>query len=115
MTELERIKYIGTNHPRGIVDRSESGLFAAWRIGEAQVRRSRPLQDRPCQRLQGRRRSRDELCRRRHTAVPLHITVAMAEAMALGANSRVFTGFQKIHTLDPRDGFRKPATTPFSN
>src|SRR5215510_15957651 len=110
MTELERIKYIGTNHPRGIVDRSESGLFAAWRIGEAQARRSRPLQARPCQRLQGRRRSRDELYRRRHTAVPLRNTVAMVEAMALNANARVFTGFQKITAFDPRDGFWKPAT-----
>src|SRR5262249_50716574 len=50
----------GTYRPHGAVARREPGLVAAWRIGEAQARRARPLQDRPCQRFQGRRRSRDE-------------------------------------------------------
>src|SRR5262245_45632093 len=101
----ENQKHRGTNHPRGTVARREPGLLAAWRGGEAQARRARPLQDRPCQRFQGRRRSRDERSRRRQTAAPRLFT----GATALGANARALAGVQKIAALDPRSSYHRPA------
>src|SRR5215510_643795 len=104
----ENQKHRGTNRPHGAVARREPGLVAAWRIGEAQARRARPLQDRPCQRFQGRRRSRDE-SGRRHTAATRLSTAAMADATALGANARALAGVQKIAALDPRSNYHRPA------
>src|SRR5262245_20582887 len=83
----ENQKYRRTNRPLGAVARGEPGLVAAWRVGEAQARRARPLQDRPCQRFQGRRRSRDDRSRSRHTAAARLFRNAMADTPALGANA----------------------------
>src|SRR5215510_7827695 len=83
----ENQKYRGTNRPLWAVARREHGMVAAWRGGEAQARRARPLQDRPCQRFQGRRRSRDEGSRSRHTAATRLFRNAMADTSALGANA----------------------------
>src|SRR5262245_9325439 len=79
----ENQKRRGTNHSCGAVARREHRLFAAGRVSEAKARRARPLQARPCPRLQGRRRSRDERDRQLHTAATRRFTDAMAEAMAL--------------------------------
>src|SRR5215510_8212481 len=104
----ENQKHRGTYRPHGAVARREPGLVAAWRIGEAQARRARPLQDRPCQRFQGRRRSRDESGRHLTAATRLFRN-AMADATALGANARALAGVQKIAALDPRSNYHRPA------
>src|SRR5215470_4885275 len=111
----ENQKHRGTNRPRGAVARREPWLVAAWRIGEAQARSARPIQARPCQRFQGRHRSRDERGRRRHTAATRLFTDATADAMALGANARALAGVQKIAALDPRSNYRRAAGAALSD
>jgi hypothetical protein len=94
MTELEKIKNIEEQiNLAGLLPGVDLGCL----LPEKSVKLKRAALNlyRTCPLFQGRRRSRDERDRQRHTVATQRFTGAVAEAMALGANPRILAGVQK--------------------